>query len=201
MKSMMLRLIRTNAAVVCVQIDVSRKLPDRVWVGVGAGGFWQPIFYPDPPLFCSTCSWLGHSNTNCRQGNMDKREQVAQGTQQEFVKPPIIAKTPTWRPIKLGRKADPQTSQQEKDHLNVQVNDTTVIAHPLQGTTTTEPNIKVQYINGSPPTKDSYDLLWMDDGKTNTHNKPTEQEVIAHVLQSSPNQVIIALFLFPFLLK
>ncbi|MQL71178.1 hypothetical protein Taro_003496 [Colocasia esculenta] len=76
------KMIRADAAVACVQLDVSKKLPDRVWVGVGAGGAWQPILYPAPPLFCATCSRLGHATNNCRSSAPEK-EALAHGTQEE----------------------------------------------------------------------------------------------------------------------
>lgn len=60
-------LIRTLAARVCVQLDVSKKLPHRVWIGTGNGGAWHPLLYPAPPLFCSSCNRLGHLPSTCKK--------------------------------------------------------------------------------------------------------------------------------------
>lgn len=60
-------LTRTDAARVCVQMDVSKKRPERVWVGVGSNGFWQPIEYPTWPLFCPACRHLGHDASKCKR--------------------------------------------------------------------------------------------------------------------------------------
>ncbi|MQL81529.1 hypothetical protein Taro_013982, partial [Colocasia esculenta] len=92
------RMIRADAAVVCVQLDVSKKLPDRVWVGVGGGGSWQPIVYPAPPLFCTSCSRLGHSTKNCRQNASEKTDNMAQSAQEDNTQPSV--KATTWRPFR-----------------------------------------------------------------------------------------------------
>ncbi|MQL85142.1 hypothetical protein Taro_017667 [Colocasia esculenta] len=92
------RMIRADAAVVCVQLDVSKKLPDRVWVGVGGGGSWQPIVYPAPPLFCTSCSRLGHSTKNCRQTASEKTDNMAQSAQEDNTQPSV--KATTWRPFR-----------------------------------------------------------------------------------------------------
>ncbi|MQL89521.1 hypothetical protein Taro_022095 [Colocasia esculenta] len=92
------RMIRADAAVVCVQLDVSKKLPDRVWVGVGGGGFWQPIVYPAPPLFCTSCSRLGHSTKNCKQAATEKSDNTTQGAQEDHIQSSATAKPTIWRP-------------------------------------------------------------------------------------------------------
>ncbi|MQM04053.1 hypothetical protein Taro_036847, partial [Colocasia esculenta] len=60
-------LTRSQAARVNVQMDISKQLPARVWVGIGANGFWQPVGYPDPPVFCLSCKRFGHQQSTCRR--------------------------------------------------------------------------------------------------------------------------------------
>ncbi|MQL95269.1 hypothetical protein Taro_027939 [Colocasia esculenta] len=92
------RMIRVDAEVVCVQLDVLKNLPDRVWVGVRAGGAWQPIVYPAPPLFCAACSRLGHATNNCRQSAPKKKEALAHGTQDETrIAPAALDQAPRHR--------------------------------------------------------------------------------------------------------
>lgn len=45
-------LLRGNAAIVCITLDVSKPLPPHVWVKIGGGGSWQAVIYPDVSLFC-----------------------------------------------------------------------------------------------------------------------------------------------------
>lgn len=60
-------LTRTDAARVCVHMDVSKQRPERVWVGAGSSGNWQRIVYPAWPLFCSGCKHLGHDFSKCKR--------------------------------------------------------------------------------------------------------------------------------------
>lgn len=60
-------LTRTDVARVCVQLDVSKQPPPRVWVGAGTGGNWQTVVYPSLPLFCLSCKRLGHPPSKCKK--------------------------------------------------------------------------------------------------------------------------------------
>ncbi|MQL92141.1 hypothetical protein Taro_024748 [Colocasia esculenta] len=57
-------LTRSQAARVNVQLDISKQLPARVWVGIGANGFWQPVGYPDPPCSAFRAKDLVTSSPN-----------------------------------------------------------------------------------------------------------------------------------------
>lgn len=61
-----LNLSNAMVARVCVELDVSKHLPSRVWIGCPGGGAWQEIQYPDILAFCSVCSRLGHSKEDCK---------------------------------------------------------------------------------------------------------------------------------------
>ncbi|MQL71033.1 hypothetical protein Taro_003350 [Colocasia esculenta] len=99
------RMIKTDASTVCIQMDVSKKLPDRVWVGIGATGRWQPLTYPAPPMFCTGCSRLGHTTKNCRQTNPGNKEKPARDAQEDHTQL-AIPKATTWRPIRAGARPE-----------------------------------------------------------------------------------------------
>lgn len=58
-------LTRTNYARVCVEVDLLKVPPRRVWIEVGKRGFWQAIEYEDLPSFCTICSMVGHTTKAC----------------------------------------------------------------------------------------------------------------------------------------
>ncbi|MQM00046.1 hypothetical protein Taro_032778 [Colocasia esculenta] len=104
-------MIRTQSARVHVQLDVSRKLPDRIWVGYGAKGFWQPIVYPEHPLFCSSCKRLGHLSSNCKKASAQPNHKPEGPGQSELAnaKRGVIsdshdagqAERKVWRPVHI----------------------------------------------------------------------------------------------------
>lgn len=51
---------------VCVDLDLSKDHPFRVWLGCGGRGFWQPIDYENIPSYCSHCLRLGHTANDCK---------------------------------------------------------------------------------------------------------------------------------------
>ncbi|XP_077240763.1 uncharacterized protein LOC143881537 [Tasmannia lanceolata] len=59
-------LSQTDVARVCVEIDLLKEQPRRVWIGMGQGGFWQGIHYERLPSYCLNCSMRGHSTRICR---------------------------------------------------------------------------------------------------------------------------------------
>ncbi|MQL95976.1 hypothetical protein Taro_028647, partial [Colocasia esculenta] len=60
-------LINTKAARVCVELDLLKPRPERVWIGMGDfGGFWQEVSYLSLPEYCCVCRRLGHGGQKCR---------------------------------------------------------------------------------------------------------------------------------------
>lgn len=51
---------------VCVEIDLLKPKPNRIWLGMGAGGKWHKIIYERVPKLCSHCMLRGHDNESCR---------------------------------------------------------------------------------------------------------------------------------------
>ncbi|KAL9679188.1 hypothetical protein QQ045_017044 [Rhodiola kirilowii] len=52
----------------CVEIDISKDLPNEVWISTGAeSGFWQEIVYENRLQYCSKCHLHGHLLSTCRK--------------------------------------------------------------------------------------------------------------------------------------
>ena len=49
-------LARPSVAWVCVEVNLLRSLPKRIWIGQGDGGFWQSVTYESLPTYCKVCS-------------------------------------------------------------------------------------------------------------------------------------------------
>ncbi|XP_077218478.1 uncharacterized protein LOC143852771 [Tasmannia lanceolata] len=73
-------LSRTNVARVCVEVDLLKELPHRIWIGVGRRGFWQYIHYEKLPSYCLNCHQRGHSTKIC---NINTRDGVTANYQEK----------------------------------------------------------------------------------------------------------------------
>lgn len=76
---------------VCVEIDLLKPRPNRIWLGMGAGGKWQKIIYERVPKFCSHCMLRGHDNESCRHlffnlWKKEKKPQQKSGFRKPFTK-------------------------------------------------------------------------------------------------------------------
>ncbi|KAL9668229.1 hypothetical protein QQ045_002606 [Rhodiola kirilowii] len=61
---------------VCIEIDITKSLPDEVWISTGGeNGFWQKIEYENRLLFCTRCNLHGHSLANCRKAMQRRLEE------------------------------------------------------------------------------------------------------------------------------
>ncbi|MQM04538.1 hypothetical protein Taro_037339 [Colocasia esculenta] len=58
---------QTAEALVRVDVDISKPLPDRIWIGYGDGGFWQSVNFHRVPPICTICRRLGHSQDACKK--------------------------------------------------------------------------------------------------------------------------------------
>ena len=58
--------IRPNVARVCVEVDLLKSLPSRVWVDMGDGdGFCQPLIPESLPKYCGFCYRHRHEEGHC----------------------------------------------------------------------------------------------------------------------------------------
>ena len=63
-------LLRPSVAKICVLMDISKTLPENIWISAPSmKGFWQQIRYPDPPLYCNHCGLQSHSIQTCWHKN------------------------------------------------------------------------------------------------------------------------------------
>lgn len=57
----------TTEAIVCVELNLEKVRRDRIWIGIGGGGYWQNVDYRRVPTLCSFCHKIGHIELNCRK--------------------------------------------------------------------------------------------------------------------------------------
>ncbi|XP_027151863.1 uncharacterized protein LOC113751917 [Coffea eugenioides] len=57
---------RPSMARFCVEGNLQQVLPDKIWIGNGASGFWQAVEYESLSGYWSVCRKLGHLSTSCR---------------------------------------------------------------------------------------------------------------------------------------
>ncbi|KAH0470559.1 hypothetical protein IEQ34_000282 [Dendrobium chrysotoxum] len=57
---------RPSVALVLVEIDITKKFSDKIWIGPENLGYFQQVTMEDFPLFYSKCKRLGHSFGDCR---------------------------------------------------------------------------------------------------------------------------------------
>lgn len=79
-------LSRPSSAKICIQIDLLKKLPNRIWLECGEtiSDRWQSIEYDRLPKYCKHCKRLGHDFQLCK-----------------IAHPPLI---PMHNPIKIYKK-------------------------------------------------------------------------------------------------
>ncbi|VFQ96180.1 unnamed protein product [Cuscuta campestris] len=51
---------------VCVELDISRTLHQRILVKHADVDLFSQVVYEDPPLFCNSCRKLGHNHLTCK---------------------------------------------------------------------------------------------------------------------------------------
>ncbi|MQL84301.1 hypothetical protein Taro_016810 [Colocasia esculenta] len=86
-------LARTHAARICIQMDIAKDLPERVWIGIGSNGIWKPLYYPNPPVFCKSCKRLGHTDLKCKKSTRGDEQRA----------PNELHAKQIWRPISTPR--------------------------------------------------------------------------------------------------
>lgn len=61
-------LSRSSVAKVCIQVDLFKKLPPRVWIESGDSlpGYWQLLIYEKLLKYYKQCMRLGHDLRSCK---------------------------------------------------------------------------------------------------------------------------------------
>ena len=57
---------RPSVARMCIEMDLLKMFPSRIWIGCGNNGFWQEVIYEKIPKYCLTCLKQGHNHKNCK---------------------------------------------------------------------------------------------------------------------------------------
>ncbi|VFQ98810.1 unnamed protein product [Cuscuta campestris] len=65
---------RPSMARFCVEIDISKDLPKKIWIDNGGLGFFQPVTYENLPQFCIQCKKSGHLAGKCSTMDIPKNE-------------------------------------------------------------------------------------------------------------------------------
>ncbi|MQL99271.1 hypothetical protein Taro_031983, partial [Colocasia esculenta] len=66
------QLTNATAAYACVELDLLKDKPSRIWIGMGSTGFWQKIVYQHVPEYCTSCCLMGHVISNCNRTSSSK---------------------------------------------------------------------------------------------------------------------------------
>ncbi|CAH9112413.1 unnamed protein product [Cuscuta europaea] len=67
---------RPSLARICIEIDVSKVLPSKIWIGNGNQCFFQSVQYEHLPVYCNCCSRLGHINSICPKHNREPKQMM-----------------------------------------------------------------------------------------------------------------------------
>ena len=73
-----------NVARVCVEIDLMKALPSRVWLDMGDGdGFWQSLLPENHPKYFIHCYRQGHDEGECHVKNPESRKSQGESRNRE----------------------------------------------------------------------------------------------------------------------
>ncbi|VFQ77872.1 unnamed protein product [Cuscuta campestris] len=67
---------RPKLARVCVEVDVSKTLHQRIHVKHNDTDLFFQVIYEEPPLFCSSCRKLGHNQLSCKPVKLPAKRDI-----------------------------------------------------------------------------------------------------------------------------
>lgn len=76
-------LAQIDIARICVEVDLLKDLPCRLWIGIGKSGFWQKILYENLLSYCTNCNQRWHSANICE---FNSRKAETSDSQEEVKK-------------------------------------------------------------------------------------------------------------------
>ncbi|XP_026435201.1 uncharacterized protein LOC113332917 [Papaver somniferum] len=108
---------------VLVEIDLSKKIPNKLWIITKYGCFSQSITLTNLPKFCWKCKIVGHHNFECKAKNStevheDKESDSYNGKQQEVTQTPKALE----KPFDICQNPEPV----QVPHIDVQYPNTVV---------------------------------------------------------------------------
>lgn len=99
--------LRPSVARLCIEIDVYKDLPFRVYIQVSSRCISRSVVYEDLPLYCATCSRLGHLVPNCGKEQVDEHQpQPANPLPKPTKHQQEKAHPNRWTPKKLQQQTD-----------------------------------------------------------------------------------------------
>ncbi|MQL68626.1 hypothetical protein Taro_000903 [Colocasia esculenta] len=107
---------QTAEALVCVDVDIARPLPDRIWIGQGEKGYWQPVRFHRVPPICNLCRKLGHSQEVCKRNVKDGAQTLA--PQQPTIPPRVPNGKIVDQEWRVVQKKGALTKRVIPNHLN-----------------------------------------------------------------------------------
>ncbi|KAL6513660.1 hypothetical protein OROHE_019520 [Orobanche hederae] len=82
---------RPHVGKVCIEFDITKPRPERIWLQYRGEGFWQYQEYEGVPDYCSKCFRIGHLLSSCKaqdfQNNNRRNEWRPTETKQSSSKP------------------------------------------------------------------------------------------------------------------
>jgi len=113
---------RPSVSRVCVDLNVSKPIPEFIWINNGSyGGFAQPVTYEYIPPYCNFCKRFGHLIPDCKAGQppYSTQHQRQEADPVNLSKPQPQANTTApprklWRPVITQPQEETQNSQQQE---------------------------------------------------------------------------------------
>src|SRR4051812_5061445 len=89
-------LSRPSVARVCVEVDLLKRLPPRLWLDCEAvDGFWQEVIYEKIPQYCRHCKRLVHDMSVCMLAHPELAKKSNAKEKNMTINPQIAKKNPT----------------------------------------------------------------------------------------------------------
>lgn len=76
-------LTRPSVARMCIEMDLLKKIPGRIWIGCGETGYWQKVTYEKVPKYCVKCYKQGHDSSECKDVGGKNEYRVEEQVQQK----------------------------------------------------------------------------------------------------------------------
>ncbi|VFQ88783.1 unnamed protein product, partial [Cuscuta campestris] len=101
---------RPSVARFCVELDISKELPKKIWIDNGGMDFFQDISYENIPDYCCFCRKSGHLTGKCNEKESKQQDSLSSETykNKEIKGQPLLSKEPILKipPCDLGPKTN-----------------------------------------------------------------------------------------------
>lgn len=177
--------LRPSVARICVEVDVSQELPQKIYLQAKSRYILHPIIYEDLPLFCATCRRLGHALGACST--------TPSSIPPLPPPPPFRPKAQRWTPVKKKKVTEPSL-QDPPITTPVQEPPTASINEPVQ-TREPEDETHAEIFCDAPEPPLSTHPLNNDFGHSSDTELPPEDATVE--LRSVPEDLVHRMQLLP----